>query len=110
MLEKLKEFYRNIHSKNVYTWIGHFVAGFILTMVFNPEVAAVTFAYREGSDFLGWWKDPRTEASYLGQFENGKNFYKKPRMEVFKDGFFDLVSPVLGAAAATAVKYWLGWL
>lgn len=107
-MDFLKKLYTSLYGKDVYTWIGHFVAGFLLALVFNPLVAAVTFAYREISDFLGWWKDPRIAAQTYSQFLSNKSKYKKNRMAVLRDGFGDMVSPVLGAAAAVAVKIWLG--
>lgn len=71
------------NSRDVYTWIGHGILGFLITLAFGPDTTFVAFLYREVSDVLGTWS-------------RGKPIK-------WRDGFFDLWAPLVGAAIAVAL-------
>lgn len=75
-----KTVYDWLHSKDWITWIGHGVAGFLITWAFGPTETFVAFAYREGSDV-------------------GKEIRAGEKIK-WKDHFFDLWAPLAGAAVA----------
>jgi hypothetical protein len=74
-----------VHSRDLFTWLGHGVLGFILTWWFSPIVTFVAFAYREASDLLAWWAAPEP---------------KRPLREKLVDCWMDLWAPMAGAAIA----------
>ena len=83
--EQLKRVWAWLHSKDLYTWIGHGVVGFLLTWLAGWQFTFGAFVYREVSDLinavaeLGWRQALQTKG---------------------KDGFFDLWAPLAGAALA----------
>lgn len=90
MLELLKAFYHKIFSRDLYTWIGHGLAGFVITFFVGWQFTLGAFVYREASDLLGWVaKDPAT---------------RRPWGDAIKDGFFDLWAPLAGAAIAMILR------
>ncbi len=85
-----KSIWAKIHSKDLYTWLGHGILGFALTFLFGYLFTPGAFVYREVSDIIGWTqKDPAT---------------RRPWDVAVKDGFFDLWAPLAGAAIAEIVK------
>ena len=83
-----------LHSKDIYTWIGHGVLGFILAALFGWQFVLGAFVYREASDLINWWADPEPVTL------PGMSYGKRPFMDKLKDGFFDLWAPMAGAALA----------
>jgi hypothetical protein len=82
-----------VHSKDLYTWIGHGLMGFVLAFFFGVTFVAGAFVYREASDILSWWAKP------------GAPGIDKPAFaEKARDGFFDLWAPLAGAAIAMILK------
>lgn len=73
------------------TWVGHGLVGFLLALLFGPVFVAGAFVYREVSDIVNWWGGDRT----------------RPFRDKLRDGFFDLWSPLVGAALAEALKLWV---
>jgi len=85
-----KSIWAKIHSKDLYTWIAHYILGFVLTFLFGYQFTFGAFVYREASDILGWF----------GEDEDTR----RPFHDKAKDGFFDLWAPLAGAATAEIVK------
>jgi hypothetical protein len=75
--------YEWAHSRNLYTWIGHGILGFLITVAFGPVATFVAFLYREVSDVLGAWS--------------------RGEPIKWRDGFFDLWAPLAGAAIAVVL-------
>lgn len=85
----LKAIWQKLLSKDLYTWLGHGVMGFLLTLIAGPAFTAGAFVYREASDLIEWkFADPP----------------KRKARDKIKDGFFDLWAPLLGAALAVGVR------
>jgi hypothetical protein len=85
-----KDIWAKLHSKDLYTWIGHGVLGVGLGFVFGWVFVAGWFVGREVSDFVKWlFSDKAT---------------RRPVQEAVKDGFFDLWAPLAGAALAEILK------
>ena len=51
----IRAIYDRLFSKDLGTWLGHAVLGFLITLVFGWVATFVAFAYREVSDLLEWW-------------------------------------------------------
>jgi hypothetical protein len=77
-----------LHRSDPVTWAGHFVLGFLITWGFSPTETFVAFVYHELTDIGGWWRSEDPEKRSFG--EKGR------------DGFFDFVSAMAGAAVAVA--------
>jgi hypothetical protein len=95
----LKELWAKLHSKDLYTWIGHGaigfllehgVIGFLLYRVTGPAFVAGACVYREASDLVGWFGSDKA--------------IRRPFAEKAKDGFFDLWAPLAGVAVAEFLK------
>jgi hypothetical protein len=86
----LKELWAKLHSKDLYTWIGHGAIGFLLDLVTGPAFVAGAFVYREVSDLVGWFGSDKA--------------IRRPFAEKAKDGFFDLWAPLAGVALAEFLK------
>jgi len=86
----LKDIWAKLHSKDLFTWIGHGVVGFVLTWFFGYIFTLGAFLYREVSDLIGWF------------FEDKET--RRPFQDKAKDCFFDLWAPLAGAALAEILK------
>jgi len=76
------------------TWVSHGIIGFGLTAVFGWQFTFGAFLYREASDLINWWANPDPV------MPEGSSYGKRPFQDKLKDGFFDLWSPLAGAALA----------
>ena len=99
----LKKIWTFLHSNDLITWLGHGVMGFGLDLIAGPVFVMGAFVYREVSDLINWWADPESTKptpldSVLGLYP------KRPFKVKLKDGFFDLWSPLAGAALAEILK------
>ena len=92
-----------LHSRDLYTWIGHGILGFVLTVVFGPAFTLGAFVYREVSDLLSWWADDRARWWGPLPYPLDSQDYKRPFAAKLKDGFFDLWAPLAGAAIALLI-------
>ena len=85
-----KDIWAKLHSKDLFTWIGHGVLGLGLGFVFGWVFVMGWFVGREVSDFLKWLASDKAE--------------RRPLQEAVRDGFFDLWAPMAGAAIAEILK------
>jgi len=97
----LRAIYDKVFSTDVATWIGHGVLGFLIAFVLGPAATFAAFLYRELSDLLAWKFDDRPVYMAAGKVPVG---YKRALGPKLKDGFFDLWSPLAGAALAELLK------
>lgn len=96
----VKAIIEKLHSKDLYSWIAHGVIGFALTAVFGVVFMLGAFVYREASDLLAWWVDPRPAALSDKLYRDSGGACKRPFTRKLRDGFFDLWAPMAGAAIA----------
>ena len=97
----LRALYEKVFSRDLATWIGHGLLGFVIGLVLGPAAVFAAFLYRELSDLLNWKLDPRPAFWADGPPIPG---YKKRFGPKLKDGFFDLFAPMIGAILAEFVK------
>jgi hypothetical protein len=69
------------------TWLGHGIIGFAITAIAGWQFTLGAFVYREVSDLITW---------YFADSEWGKPAFQ----DKLRDCFFDLWSPMAGAALA----------
>jgi hypothetical protein len=85
-----KDIWAMLHSKDLYTWIGHGILGLSLGFLFGWVFVAGWFVGHEVTDLAKWvFEDKET---------------RRPLQAMAKDGFFDLWAPMLGASIAEIVK------
>ena len=105
MQEQLVRLWKKLHSRDLWTWIGHGVMGVGLGFLFGWVFVAGWFVGREVSDLFSWFFDSRP--SWTGPIpypEEGSSTFKRPFRDKAKDGFLDLWAPLAGAALAEIVK------
>lgn len=98
-----REIWVKLHAQDWTTWIGHGLLGFLIGLV-GWQYVLGAFAYREASDLINWYADPREAAKNDAIYREGKGTFKRDVGGKLKDGFFDLWAPLAGAALAEIVK------
>lgn len=89
-----------LHGADWRTWVGHGVIGFLLTAGVGWQFTFGAFLYRELSDLINWWADKREAWHGPLPYPTVSNDFKRPLTDALKDGFFDIWSPLAGAAIA----------
>jgi len=97
MMNKIWEWLTDADWK---TWVGHFIAGFVLTYLWSWQVTFGAFIYREGDSLWEWYRDPRPQ----GKAYKTDKTLKRDRNGKLVDGGADYFFAMVGAAVAEIVK------